>query len=372
MVRTLDHLTGGGRAGQASTSPPQRAVSRIVLASSVGSETAAFRYRLGLIGDAGDAPFTTLAVGSFPGRPEVESILREADTNATLVLARALPTDGDLRRLRNAYDRLIFDFDDAIYAVPPALSESSSAKAVKRAARLLLRGSRNASSRRRPLIRALRAVDVAVAGNEVLAEFAKRYATRVEVIPTTIQPVASPFGSPPDTPVLVWVGLPSNLQHLALIREALLRLRATREFRLRIISSSPWEDAELPSEFVPWSEQSMRAALLASSVGLAPLVDDDWTRGKCALRAIQYGGHGLPTVAHPVGVTSRVVLDNHTGLLARSEGDWLAAIDTLLADPGRARRMGRAALDHVTANYSNDVAKARWRRVLYERPPASD
>ena len=163
---------------------------------------------------------------------------------------------------------------------------------------------------------------------------------------------------------LVWLGLRSNLQHLALTGDALRSLARELDFRLRIISSATWEDAPVPVELVRWSPEAGRAGLLTASVGLAPLTDEPWTRGKCAFRSIQYGGHGLPTIASPVGITPRVVLHGRTGYLARTRTDWEQALRALLTDPQLVAEMGAAALHHIEENYSDGLVIDRWRTLV--------
>jgi glycosyltransferase involved in cell wall biosynthesis len=275
-----------------------------------------------------------------------------------------MPSRGDTDRLRRSYRRLVFDIDDAIYVVPTDHESPRLTKALKRAARLLVRGSPNASSRKRPLEQTLAQVDACVVGNSILAEFARRHAPRVIEIPTTVEPVQQPPATRPEPPVVVWHGLLDNLPHLELAREALRVLAQELEFRLRIIASATWRDAPMPVEFIPWSRESARVGLLTASVGLAPLTDDTWTRGKCAFRSIQYGGHWLPTVASPVGITDRVVLHGKTGYLARSSREWEDALRALLTNPDLAAQMGDAALRHIGEHYSNDLAVKRWRALI--------
>jgi glycosyltransferase involved in cell wall biosynthesis len=289
------------------------------------------------------------------------------------VLQRVLPSRDDADRLRRSYQRLVFDIDDAIYSVPTDHESPRLTKALKRAARLLVRGSPNASSRKRPLERTLTQIDACVVGNSILGEFARRHAPRVVEIPTTVEPDERPPATRPDPPVVVWHGLLDNLPHLELVREALRVLARELDFRLRIIASATWKDPPMPVEFIRWSRESARVGLLSASVGLAPLSDDTWTRGKCAFRSIQYGGHGLPTVASPVGITDRVVLDGTTGYLARSSSEWEDALRALITAPDLAARMGAAALRHIGEHYSNELALERWRGLIesfdQDRPP---
>ena len=337
---------------------------RVVVASPGGWGFVSTQYRLGPLARRADWELDVVSAGSLPTGEQVDALLERADDadGTILLLQRVLPTAADLRRLRRAYRRIALDFDDAIYAVPPALRERRAVRVAKGAARLALRGSPARSLRRRALQRTLRAVDACVAGNAILADFARRHAPRVVEIPTTMDPVPERPAGPPEPPVLVWMGVPDNLQYLRLVARVLPRLRTP--FSLQIVSARPWEEATVPAEHVPWSPEAARTALLGATAGLAPLTDDPWTRGKCAFRAIQYGAHGLPAVASPVGITDRVVLQARTGYLARSEEEWLAALSRLLEDPERARSMGAAAREHVRAHYSDGVAVSRWSALL--------
>lgn len=339
-------------------------IDRLIVAAPVGWQSPSARDRLGPVARAGLWQVDAVATGAFPGTGEVASLLEAGGPDAALVLQRVMPTRSDTERLRRSYRHLIFDIDDAIYAVPPDLASSPSKQVAKQAVRLLVRGSRYASSRKRPLERVLQQVDACVAGNSILAEFARRHAPHVVEIPTTVEPLDQPPPKKPDPPVVVWHGILDNLQHLALTREALRMLAQELDFRLRIIASATWEDAPMPVEFVPWSPAALRHGLLTASVGLAPLTDDPWTRGKCAFRSIQYGGYALPTVASPVGITDRVVVDGKTGYLAGSSTEWEQALRALLTTPELVAQMGDAALHHIGEHYSDALAIDRWRALI--------
>lgn len=340
-----------------------RGPEKILLASEDGWACASSRYRLGPVAATGRWEMAALSVGSLPTKERVEQLLAQGDPSTVLILQRVMPPTAAMKCLRRSFAAVIFDIDDAIYATPPTHG-ATAGETVKRIARLVARGSTRASRRRRPLVDTLRLVDAAVVGNEILGEFIARYAPSVIEIPTTVEPVPEPPTTRPSTPVLVWMGLPDNLPHLEILRGALERLHMEIDFTLRIVSSSPWERSPIQCEFVEWSEQASRHALLTSTVGLAPLIDDPWTRGKCALRSIQYGGHALPTVASPVGITHRVVLDGRTGYLATTQEDWVRHLRALMSNPDLASRFGKAALDHITSSYSDKLAVARWSKVI--------
>jgi glycosyltransferase involved in cell wall biosynthesis len=339
-------------------------IERLVVAAPEGWESPSAYFRLGPVARAGRWQVDAVATGAFPGPDEAAELLDRGGADAVLVLQRVLPNRDVMERLRGSYGHVVFDIDDAIYSVPPDLNSPRITKVAKQAIRLAIRGSQTASSRKRPLERTLARVDVCVVGNAILGEFARRHARRILEIPTTVEPEPQPPATKPDPPVVVWHGLRDNLQHLALTSEALQAIAKELEFRLRIISSATWEDAPVPVEFVRWSPETAREGLLTASVGLAPLTDDPWTRGKCAFRAIQYGGHGLPAVASPVGITDHVVLHGRTGYLARSSEDWEQSLRALLTDSKLVARMGAAALRHIGEHYSDALAIDRWRRLI--------
>jgi glycosyltransferase involved in cell wall biosynthesis len=339
-------------------------IERLVVAAPEGWQSPSARYRLGPVGAAGLCQVDAVPTGVYPGAEQVGRLLELAGPDAMLVLQRVMPSRNDVERLRRAYRHLVFDIDDAIYAVPPDLASPRLEQATKQAIRLLVRGSRTASSRKRPLERTLAQVDACVAGNSILAEFARRHARRVIEVPTTVEPEQQPPATRSEPPVVVWHGLGDNLQHLALTREALRVLAQELDFRLRIISSATWKDAPMPVEFVRWSPEAARAGLLTATIGLAPLTDDPWTRGKCAFRSVQYGGFGLPTVASPVGITDRVVLHGQTGYLARSSKEWEQSLRLLLTSPELVAQMGAAAIRHITEHYSDALAIDRWRGLI--------
>jgi glycosyltransferase involved in cell wall biosynthesis len=190
-------------------------------------------------------------------------------------------------------------------------------------------------------------------------------------IPSTVDPIERAPAEKPDPPVLVWTGVAGNRQYLELLREPLGRLAHVSDFRLRVVCSRTWDDAPVDVEFVQWSPEAERAALLSSSVGLAPLTDDPFSRGKCQYRSIVFGGHALPTVASPVGIMDTIIAHGETGFLARSSDEWLAALQSLVNEPQLAAQLGVSALERIRARYSHQVGVERWTRLFRELESAS-
>jgi glycosyltransferase involved in cell wall biosynthesis len=246
---------------------------------------------------------------------------------------------------------LVFDFDDAIYL--PAHAEANAA------ARFLKRPGRVAD-----VCRLARHVTV---GNETLAGFARRHASAVTVIPSTIDTEAYVVRerAPNTWPVVGWTGSVTTLPYLRLLAGALARLRKQVDFELRVIGG----ELEMPGvnvRSVPWRAETEAEDLRPLDVGLMPLPDDEWTRGKGGMKALQYMGLGIPPVVSPVGANATIVEDGVSGFHARTEDEWVDRIASLLRDPERRRRMGAAGRRTVEEGYSAAVQAPRMARVLRE------
>jgi hypothetical protein len=339
---------------------------RIVVGTTGGADAPQMKYRLGPLARDGNWPVDVIAAGTFPSRVEVEALVAAGGRGKVLTLQRVLPSRTDIRRLRENYDAVVFDFDDALYAAMPDIRGSRLKNVAKRALRLATRGSTTASSRRRPLTRVLREVDACVAGNEILAEFARRYASLVVEIPSTVEPIEAPPSSRPDPPVLVWTGVAGNRQYLEILRDPLTELARERDFKLRIVCSRSWDDSPVEVEFVRWTQEAEHDALMHSTVGLAPLTDDPFSRGKCHYRTLLFGGHALPTIASPVGIVDRIVTHGETGFLARSTDEWLTGLRSCLDGPSLAAQLGANALERIKTSYSHQVGLDRWTRLFGE------
>jgi glycosyltransferase involved in cell wall biosynthesis len=246
---------------------------------------------------------------------------------------------------------LVFDFDDAIF-----LADTSQANA----------WSRRLKSRGKTATICSLAGHVTV-GNEFLAGFARGYAREVTVVPSTID-IDVYQVRPRDrnsVPVIGWTGSATTAPYLDMLAPALRRLRGRLEFELRVIGATR-EIVGLAANCRPWRAESEPDDLRVFDVGLMPLPDDDWSRGKCGMKALQYMALGIPPVVSPVGVNTSIVRDGVNGFHARTEGEWVDRIELLLTDESLRCRMGREARRTVEQSYSHRVHAPRVARVLRE------
>jgi glycosyltransferase involved in cell wall biosynthesis len=273
--------------------------------------------------------------------------LRAADT---VILQRRLLPLWLVWLVRRHARRLVFDFDDAIYRHDS------------------FTGAGEPSARRMRRFRAaVAASDAVAAGNRFLAGEASRFtsADRVHVVPTCLEPSVYPIADQEgeDGVKLVWIGSRSMVRSLE-DAAPLLGSLAVPGARLRVICDAFPKLDGLEVEAVPWSSSSEAAELARSHIGISHVPDDEWSRGKCGLKVLQYMAAGLPVVANPVGVQAEMVVHEVTGYLARTRDEWASAVRTLAGSPELRRRMGLAGRRLVEERWSLDAAGAAWTSIL--------
>jgi glycosyltransferase involved in cell wall biosynthesis len=244
---------------------------------------------------------------------------------------------------------VVYDFDDAIYlpAASPANARMSFLKDAGKAEKMC------------------RLAAHVTVGNDHLAAFARRHARQVTVIPSTIDTHAYvPHPRPAAArPVLGWTGSSTTLPYLAAMLPALRRLRARMDFELRVIGGRV-DDAALAITCLPWRAESEVDDLRPIDVGLMPLADDEWARGKCGMKALQYMALAIPPVVSPVGVNTTIVRHGANGMHASTDDEWVARLEALARDPELRARLGREARRTVEDGYSAAGHAPRMARVL--------
>ncbi len=246
----------------------------------------------------------------------------------------------------------VFDFDDSVWMryVSPTNSYFS----------LLRFPGKTATT-----CRLARAV---MAGNSFLASYAGRYNGRVTVVPTTIdtdhyRPL--PVRNDPS-PVIGWTGSHSTARYLEIVRPALERLRRRVAFRVVVVGGEGFRAEGVEVEHRPWRAATEIEDLSDFQVGLMPLVDTEWERGKCGLKALQYMALGLPAVVSPVGVNRELIENRTSGRFAQSAEEWEQILHELLTDPDLRARMGRAARARVETGFAARVHAPRVAGLLRE------
>jgi len=223
---------------------------------------------------------------------------------------------------------LVFDFDDAIWL--PRVGGSRVLRSFHREAAV------------QDVLRCARAV---IAGNAFLAEYASRFNKAVTVVPSSI-PIES-YPPSPNSTLVGWIGSRTTLPYLKPLKPAFDALGITP----RVIASGDPSQLGFDTEFRPWRLETELSELSQLGIGLAPLPDTPWEQGKCGVKILQYMACGIPVVASPVGVNSKIVLHGVNGLLATHIEDWQPALLSLIADPKLRQRLGAAGRQTVEKRF---------------------
>lgn len=299
--------------------------------------------------------FTTLS-RHMPQVVAAERSLRrlaQAGTTETLLMSReASPlSNGRLeRRLLRSAQFSVYDFDDAIFHNGAPFPYSLYPKG-------------------KLWHRSVQAATQIIAGNDYLAEEAAKLNHQVAMIPSCVNPDDYRLKSSyelPEVPTLVWLGSPSTEPFLEMLTEPLLRINAEIPLRLRLISSGHRSLGPLDQivDRTQWYADSFAYQLAGADVGLMPLPDTPFTRGKCAYKLLQYSAAGLPVVGSPVG-TNKKVLADLGGASAEGAKDWEDAIRDLLASSSRARsELGVTGRRAIETGYSFRAWAPKWKAIV--------
>lgn len=247
---------------------------------------------------------------------------------------------------------IVYDFDDAIFL--PAVSEANRAilflKDPGRVARIIKLSAE------------------VVVGNEFLAAFARRYHPRVTVVPTAVDTdrfVPAPPRPAPRELVVGWIGSPTTFTYLQSLVPVLQEVAARHPFTLRVSGAGrPVQFPGLTVDDLPWTLEKEVTLFNACDIGVYPLTDDDWSRGKCGFKAIQFMACGVPVVAAAVGVNRDIVQDGINGYLAATPSEWVDKLSRLLADADQRARFAAAGRQTIEQRYSLRVTAPTLAGIL--------
>lgn len=222
---------------------------------------------------------------------------------------------------------------------------------------------------RRKINLLMRAATVVIVGNQYLATRARAAdAQRVELLPSVIDLAQYRQKAPCDQRrgfTVGWIGSPPySTRYLRSLEPVLRELSDVPGLSLANVGGTAWHPEGIAVENRPWTEDTEVQEMLRFDVGVMPLPDEPWERGKCGFKLVQYMGCALPVVASPVSANAEIVEHGRTGFLAATTKEWSDALRTLAADPELRARMGAAGLERCRSHYSLSVVAPRLVDIL--------
>ncbi|MGS2717395.1 O-antigen ligase family protein [Eionea flava] len=269
-----------------------------------------------------------------------------------VILHKLLLPKIETKLLHSLNSSIILDIDDAIYLKEP---------------KWVGHNRKSPKSRKNKFIYMVKTCEAVVTGNKVLLKEIKDFSKNIHVIPTgteknTYVDKKNTYNLPCT---IVWIGLPSNLRYLEILRDTFTQLTEKySNIRIKVICSEfpDWQDIKI--EKVKWSTDIESKALAQSHIGIMPLDDSEYSRGKCAFKLLQYMSAGLPCVASPVGANCDVISNGNNGYLAHSTKEWIEKLSLLIENPEQRLAMGIEGQRVVQEKYSKTNIAKSYRDIV--------
>lgn len=222
---------------------------------------------------------------------------------------------------------------------------------------------------RNKIDKVMKNASVVIVGNDYLAERAKKAgARRIEYLPSVVdlnkyRPKEIKTTNKDDFNI-GWIGSPATSKYLFHIYQPLKKFIKNKNARLILVGSGKINLPDIPLEIREWSEKKEVKDIQDFDVGIMPLPDNPWERGKCGYKLIQYMACGIPVVGSPVGVNSKIIIDGINGFKASTDNEWIFALEELYKSVELRKQMGLKGRKIVEENYSLQVAAPKLIKIF--------
>lgn len=257
------------------------------------------------------------------------------------------------KKIAKSKAKFVFDFDDSIW-----LMDTSE-------------GNKKFEWLKNPLKTAknIALADRIFAGNAYLANYAKHYNTNVTLVPTTID---TDFHKPlklnknKDKITIGWSGSITTIKHFEYALPYLTKIKNKYQDKVEfvVMGDQSYMNEELGIKGIPWAAESEVKVLNSFDIGIMPLPDDEWAKGKCGLKGLSYMACGVTTIMSPVGVNNDIIEHGENGYLASSEEEWINCLSLLIEDAELRKHIGENARNTVEEKYSVNAIKELYLKEL--------
>lgn len=253
------------------------------------------------------------------------------------------------KRYSHSKAALVFDFDDAIWNHDVSEGNKSFAWL------------KDASKTKRIIAFS----DLIIAGNPYLADYASQFNSNVLIIPTTID--TEEYRPKPDSTdagkvVIGWSGSITTIKHFELAIPFLTALKSKygSQIEIAVVGDGSYRNSSLDIVGKPWNKTTELADLAGFDIGIMPIPNDDWSKGKCGLKGLQYMALSIPAVMSPVGVNCDIIQDGSNGFLADTTDEWVEKVSRLIESKELRSKLGAAARKTVVEHYSVESQKENY------------
>ncbi|MDB5256735.1 MAG: glycosyl transferase group 1 [Chitinophagaceae bacterium] len=253
--------------------------------------------------------------------------------------------------------KVVFDFDDSIW------KQQETEATANKALLWLKRPSKTGDI--------IGLSDLIIAGNEYLATYARKYNSHVAIIPTTIdtEEYKPRNDKKSDTRICIgWSGSITTIEHFCFAIPALEKLKEKYQDKIyfKVLGDDNYKNDQLGIQGIGWSKKDEISELQSFDIGIMPLPDDEWTKGKCGLKGLLYMALGIPTIMSPVGVNKDIIKDGENGYLASDVEEWVTKISSLIDSETLRQQMGEKGRQVVEDKYSVHANRSLYLRLFNE------
>lgn len=279
-----------------------------------------------------------------------KDVRRSDNFDIILIYREALLTGSTYfeKKFGQSKAKVVFDFDDAIW-LPNVSAGNKALQALKR------------PSKTNEIIRY---ADMVFAGNNFLANYASTFCDQVKVIPTTIDTSYHIRKGDSKTQKLCigWTGTQTTLKYLEPLKEVFVELQQKYGDKIyfKVICDQPWEMVGIDLVNEKWSKSAEIEQLATIDIGVMPLEEDDWSKGKCGFKGLQYMAMESVSILSPVGVNKEIINHGKNGFLAETTEDWKRTLSLLIDDENLRKEIGKEARKTIEERYSVNAMKSEY------------
>ena len=284
-------------------------------------------------------------------RKRMQDVRRAKDFDIIFIQREAFMTGSSYfeKRFRRSGAKLVFDFDDSIWLLDTSSANQKFAwlKSEKKTGEII------------------RLSDRIFAGNSYLANYAKQFNAQVKIVPTTIDTeVFKRSESYRDNQIICigWSGSITTIKHFEQVLPILevLRKKYGNSVVFKVMGDETYEHPELGIKGIPWSAATEVQQLQSFDIGIMPLPDDEWVKGKCGLKGLSYMSVEVPTVMSAVGVNREIIRQGENGFLATTQEEWVSRLSELIESFELRKKLGQAGRRTVLESYSMESQKMNY------------